>query len=94
MDRRLEAGVAALQGTVLDKAVEKGLISKGELVFTKEMLKKGQIPAKVKTIIESMPEYKAAYDAYNKYQKYYLSFFLLISLVPSHTLYWDEQKRT
>ena len=27
MDRRLEAGVAALQGTVLDKAVEKGLIS-------------------------------------------------------------------
>lgn len=69
MDRRLEAGVAALQGTVLDKAVEKGLISKGELVFTKEMLKKGQIPAKVKTIIESMPEYKAAYDAYNKYQK-------------------------
>lgn len=69
MDRRLEAGVAALQGSVLEKAVEKGLISKGELVFTKEALKKGQIPARVKTIIESMPEYKAAYDAYNKYQK-------------------------
>lgn len=69
MDRRLEAGVAALQGSVLEKAVEKGLISKGELIFTKEALKKGQIPARVKTIIESMPEYKAAYDAYDKYQK-------------------------
>lgn len=69
MDKRLEAGVSAIQNSVLDKAVEKGLITKADLVITQDALKAGKIPAKVKTIMESMPEYKAAYDAYDKYQK-------------------------
>lgn len=69
MDRRIEAGVGALQKSILDKAVEKGLISKEMLNLTKETLKQGKIPAQVSTIIEAMPEYKAAYDMYNKYQK-------------------------
>lgn len=42
MDRRLEAGVAALQGTVLDKAVEKGLFQKGNWFLLKKCLKKGR----------------------------------------------------
>lgn len=69
MDKRLEAGVSAIQNSVLDKAVEKGLLSRAELAITQDALKSGKIPAKVKTIMESMPEYKAAYDAYEKYQK-------------------------
>lgn len=65
-DKRLEEGVAAVQKLSLKKAAEKGLIGQDDLL----QLAKGKISSRVKTIMESMPEFKQAYDLYNNYTKY------------------------
>ena len=63
MDKRTLAAVGEVQNSLIEKAVEKGLINRGELI---QAVKAGQWSGRIGTIIESMPEYKKAFDIYQR----------------------------
>lgn len=70
MDKRVEAGIQGLQKGLIEDAAKKGLIRRDHMQWAMETFEKtGQVDSRLATIIQSMPEYKKAWDIYNKYQK-------------------------
>lgn len=69
-DKRLEEKVGILKSKAFDEAVKSNLITRQDVNEALRMANAGKrMSPRIETIIDSMPEYKQAYDVYKKYMK-------------------------
>ena len=70
LDNRLEKKIGILKSKAFDEAVKSNLITKQDVTEALRMANAGKrLPSRIEAVIDSMPEYKEAYDIYKKYMK-------------------------